>query len=319
MSQPIKNQGDEHPKARKQHLVAIHDLNRDEIEQLLAKACQWISRDGTLKYPVPSLKNKTVANLFFENSTRTRCSFELAAKRLGADVLNFSHEESSTHKGETLLDTVENLRAMGVNLFVVRHSVEGVPALLAEHFGQRASVVNAGDGCHEHPTQALLDLLTIRYAKGDFSRLKIAIIGDIIHSRVANSDIQALLTMGVAEIRLIGPSAFLPAESWRPNITLHTELSSGIQNADVIITLRIQKERINDIEIPDEAAYFKCYGLRSEHLSLAAANAIVMHPGPMNRGVEIEEQVADGPQSMILQQTAFGVAMRMAVLDSLLA
>lgn len=309
------NNVNSHSNAKRRHLLSTQDLSRSEIEQLLTKASQWIANDDTLQHPIPTLKNKTVANLFFENSTRTRCSFELAARRLGADVLNFSHTESSTHKGETLLDTVDNLLAMGVNVFVIRHSVEGVPALLAEHLGPRAVVINAGDGCHEHPTQALLDLLTIHRLKGSFAQLRVAITGDIIHSRVANSDIQALLTMGVGEIRLIGPPAFLPSESWRPNISLHTDLASGIRDVDVIMTLRIQKERIKESEIPHPETYCQQYGLSADKLSMAAPKAIVMHPGPMNRGIEIEDQVADGPQSVILLQASMGVAMRMAVLD----
>lgn len=271
--------------------------------------------------PNPILKNKVIANLFAENSTRTRCSFEIGAQKLGAYVLNFDTTSSSIQKGESLLDTVDNLAAMGVNLFVVRHSEVGMPAKLAEHLGIRAAVINAGDGTNEHPTQAMLDMLTIHRHKANFSKLSVAIVGDIQHSRVARSVCFALNTLGVSDIRLVGPLLLLPEKTAlpSPHIQLHHHLSQGIADADVIMMLRIQHERFQQNETAFNLnEYIANYGLNAEALKQAKPDAIVMHPGPINRGVEITSEVADGPQSVILEQPKLGVAMRMAIMENAL-
>lgn len=299
----------------KQFLSTQH-ITRAEILYLLEKAQTWISSQTTLIQPPPLLKNKIVANLFFENSTRTRCSFEISAQKLGAYVLNFDVQSSSTQKGETLLDTVRNLEAMGVDLWVMRHPEAGMPAWIAEQLGPYAAVINAGDGTNEHPTQAMLDILTIQQHKPDFSKLTISIVGDIRHSRVARSLCFALTTLGVAEIRLVGPSTLLPAKNTlSSNIHLHTNLTRGVENADVVMALRIQKERINRDETTLSLEdYVQSYCIRTDTLRHAKSDAIVMHPGPMNRDIEIESAVADGSQSVILEQPKMGVAMRMAIM-----
>ncbi len=295
------------------HFLSVKEVTKEQIQALFATAQQWLT-------PIPPpalLKHKTVANLFLENSTRTRCSFELAAKRLGADVLNFNFGASSQAKGETLLDTVANLQALGVDLFVVRHAVEGMPARIAQHLGAQASVINAGDGCHEHPTQAMLDAFTIQHYKGKFKGLRVAIIGDVKHSRVANSVIAALLTLEVNEIHLIGPAALLP-QVLEPEIKVYEDLTAGIADADIVMVLRLQRERMQEGHVPNQEVYFRDYGLTAEKLRYAKPDAIVMHPGPINRGVEIASEVADGPQSVILSQVRFGVVVRMAIMSHLL-
>jgi aspartate carbamoyltransferase catalytic subunit len=266
------------------------------------------------------LDGKSVFNLFFENSTRTRTTFEIAAKRLSADVVNLNVQASSTAKGESLLDTIDNLAAMKADMFVVRHGQSGAPTLIAKHINKVAPhirVMNAGDGRHAHPTQALLDAFTIRHFKGDFQHLRVAIVGDILHSRVARSNIHALTTLGVPEIRAIGPRTLLPSGLNELGLQVYTDLAEGLRDVDVILTLRLQNERMRGAMLPSTQEYFKNYGLTVDRLSVAKPDAIVMHPGPMNRGVEIDSAVADGGQSVILSQVTFGIAVRMAVMSML--
>ena len=266
------------------------------------------------------LAGKSVFNLFFENSTRTRTTFEIAAKRLSADVVNLNVQASSTAKGESLLDTIDNLAAMKADMFVVRHAQSGAPYLIAQHINKVAPhirVMNAGDGRHAHPTQALLDAYTIRHFKGSFEHLRVAIVGDILHSRVARSNIHALSTLGVPEIRAIGPLTLLPSGLREMGLHVYTDLVEGLRDVDVIIMLRLQNERMRGALLPSTQEYFKHYGLTQEKLSVARPDAIVMHPGPMNRGVEIDSAVADGVQSVILSQVTFGIAVRMAVMSML--
>jgi len=256
-----------------------------------------------------------VFNLFFEPSTRTRTTFEIAAKRLSADVINLNIAASSQTKGESLLDTVANLSAMQADIFVVRHDASGVPYLIARHVKPHEHVINAGDGRHAHPTQALLDLYTIRHYNGSFEQLSVAIVGDILNSRVARSDIHALLAMGVRDLRAVGPLTLLPVGLEELGLQVHTRLEEGIRNADVIIMLRLQNERMRGALLPSAQEYFGNYGLTPQALRHAKSDCIVMHPGPMNRGVEIDSTVADGPHSVILPQVSFGIAVRMAVLS----
>jgi aspartate carbamoyltransferase catalytic subunit len=263
---------------------------------------------------VPLLRGKSIVNLFFENSTRTRTTFELAANRLSADVLSMSIATSSTSKGESLLDTIRNLEAMYVDMFVVRHSISGAAHFIAQHAAPHVSVINAGDGQHAHPTQAMLDMFTIRQLKNDFTKLRVAIVGDILHSRVARSDIKALNTLGVAEVRVIAPKTLLPAHVEELGVSVSHNLADGLQDIDVIIMLRLQKERMSAALLPSESEYFKCFGLTEQRLKYAKPDAIVMHPGPINRGVEIDSSVADGPQSVILKQVSNGIAVRMAIM-----
>ncbi|MEO7326012.1 MAG: aspartate carbamoyltransferase catalytic subunit [Dokdonella sp.] len=302
---------------RLRHLLTLDGLGRARIESLLDRAAQLRAE---FRAGAPSLKlleGSTVVNLFFEASTRTRTSFELAASRLGAIVVNFDIASSSTSKGESLEDTLATLEAMDSNAFVVRHKENGTPARLAAHV-RHASVLNAGDGNHAHPTQGLLDLLTIRDHKGRIDGLKIAICGDIRHSRVARSDVHGFGALGAAEIRLCGPAALLPAPHELPQCRIVEDFDAAIEGVDVIVMLRIQKERIQDLPGVDEAEYFARYGLDRARLARAHRDAIVMHPGPMNRGIEIAADVADGAQSVVLEQVANGIFARMAVLDALL-
>jgi aspartate carbamoyltransferase catalytic subunit len=264
---------------------------------------------------VPLLRGKSVFNLFFENSTRTRTTFEIAAKRLSADVINLDIARSSAAKGESLLDTIANLSAMHADMFVVRHSESGAPYLIAQHCAPHVHVVNAGDGRHAHPTQGLLDMYTIRHFKQDFTKLTVAIVGDIVHSRVARSDIHALTTLGVPEIRAVGPKTLVPGDLAAMGVRVCHDMKEGIKDADVIIMLRLQNERMSGAMLPSAAEFFKNYGLTPEKLALAKPDAIVMHPGPINRGVEIDSAVADGTQSVILPQVTFGIAVRMAVMS----
>jgi aspartate carbamoyltransferase catalytic subunit len=264
---------------------------------------------------VPLLRGKSVFNLFFENSTRTRTTFEIAAKRLSADVFNLNINVSSAAKGETLLDTIANLSAMQADLFVVRHEASGAPYLIAQHVAPHVHVVNAGDGRHAHPTQALLDMYTIRHFKKDFSNLTVAVVGDVLHSRVARSNIHALTTLGVAEVRAIAPLTLLPSGLDQMGVRVFTDMREGLKDVDVIIMLRLQNERMRGALLPSSHEYFKNYGLTEEKLALAKSDCIVMHPGPMNRGVEIDSAVADGKQSVILNQVTFGIAVRMAVMS----
>ena len=299
------------------HLLSIEGLSRDMITHILDTASQFVSlsdSDRDVK-KVPLLRGKSVFNLFFENSTRTRTTFEIAAKRLSADVLNLNINASSTSKGESLLDTINNLSAMSADMFVVRHASSGAPYLIAEHVAPHVHVINAGDGRHAHPTQGLLDMYTIRHYKKDFTNLRVAIVGDILHSRVARSDIHALTTLGVPEIRAIGPHTLLPGGLEQLGVRTFTNMDAGLKDVDVIIMLRLQNERMSGALLPSAQEYFKSYGLTPERLALAKPDAIVMHPGPMNRGVEIDSAVADGPQAVILPQVTFGIAVRMAVMS----
>ncbi|MEP7282536.1 MAG: aspartate carbamoyltransferase catalytic subunit, partial [Rubrivivax sp.] len=264
---------------------------------------------------VPLLRGKSVFNLFFENSTRTRTTFEIAAKRLSADVINLDIARSSTAKGESLLDTIANLSAMQADMFVVRHSESGAPYLIAQHCAPHVHVVNAGDGRHAHPTQGLLDMYTIRHFKGDFRKLTVAVVGDIVHSRVARSDIHGLTTLGVPEIRAVGPKTLVPADLREMGVRVVHDMAEGIRDADVIIMLRLQNERMSGAMLPSAGEFFKSFGLTTEKLALARPDAIVMHPGPINRGVEIASDVADGRASVILPQVTFGIAVRMAVMS----
>jgi aspartate carbamoyltransferase catalytic subunit len=304
-----------------QHLLSTEGLPRDAVLRILDTAESFLEVSGREVKKVPLLRGKSVFNIFFENSTRTRTTFEIAAKRLSADVINLDVNRSSTAKGETLLDTVDNLVAMHADMFVVRHATSGAPFLIAEHLARSGQhgvhVVNAGDGRHAHPTQGLLDMFTIRHYKRDFSRLSVAIVGDILHSRVARSDIHALATLGVPEIRIVGPKTLLPANVDGLPVRVFHDMNEGIRDCDVIIMLRLQNERMNGALLPSAKEFFSCYGLTAKRLKLAKPDAIVMHPGPMNRGVEIASEVADGPQAVILSQVSFGIAVRMAVMSIL--
>ena len=297
------------------HLLSIEGLPRDIVTHILDTAANFTSVNDREVKKVPLLRGKSVFNLFFENSTRTRTTFDIAAKRLSADVFNLDIARSSTAKGETLLDTIDNLSAMAADIFVVRHSESGAPYLIAKHVAPHVHVVNAGDGRHAHPTQGLLDAYTIRHYKKDFSQLRVAIVGDVLHSRVARSDIHALLALGCPEVRVVGPRTLVPADLAQMGVRVFHNLEEGIRDCDVIIMLRLQNERMSGALLPSSQEYFKSFGLTPERLQLAKPDAIVMHPGPINRGVEIASSVADGPQSVILSQVTFGIAVRMAVMS----
>ncbi len=296
------------------HFLSIEGLNKTLLTEILDIAESFIGMNDQQIKKVPLLRGKTIVNLFFENSTRTRTTFELAAKRLSADVLSMSIATSSTSKGESLLDTIRNLEAMFVDMFVVRHAISGAAHFVAQHTSPHISVINAGDGQHAHPTQAMLDMFTIRQVKQDFTNLRVAIIGDILHSRVARSQIQALNTLGAAEVRVIAPKTLLPSHVESLGVNVSHDLTSGLKDIDVIIMLRLQKERMTSALLPSESEYFKCFGLTEAKLKIAKPDAIVMHPGPINRGVEIDSKVADGPQSVILKQVSNGIAIRMAIM-----
>ena len=297
------------------HFLTPEGLSAELLTQILDTAETFIDNtQSPRKIKSPQLlRDKTVVNLFFENSTRTRTTFELAAKNLGAEVINMNIATSATSKGESLLDTIRNLEAMFVDAFVVRHAVSGAAHFIAQQTAPHISVINAGDGQHAHPTQAMLDVFTIRQHKPDFSQLRVAIIGDILHSRVARSEIHALNILGAKEVRVIAPKTLLPAEIEALGVTVSHNLQDGLQDIDVVIMLRLQKERMTSALLPSESEYFSCFGLTEEKLKIAKPNAIVMHPGPINRGVEIDSKVADGKQSVILQQVSNGVAVLMAV------
>jgi aspartate carbamoyltransferase catalytic subunit len=299
------------------HLLSIEGLPRAVLTQILDTAGTFVSVHEREVKKVPLLRGKSVFNLFFENSTRTRTTFEIAAKRLSADVINLDIARSSTAKGESLLDTIANLSAMHADMFVVRHSESGAPYLIAQHCAPHVHVVNAGDGRHAHPTQGLLDMYTIRHFKGDFTRLSVAIVGDIVHSRVARSDIHALTTLGAPDIRAVGPKTLVPGDLAQMGVRVCHDMAEGIRGADVIIMLRLQNERMGGALLPSAGEFFKTYGLTPDKLALAKPDAIVMHPGPINRGVEIDSTVADGQASVILPQVTFGIAVRMAVMSTL--
>jgi aspartate carbamoyltransferase catalytic subunit len=302
-------------KGNLKHFLTVEGLNRDLLVEILdrSEAFLGVARQAVKK--VPLCKGKVVANLFFENSTRTRTTFELAAKRLSADVLNLNISTSATAKGETLLDTLRNLEAMHVDMFVVRHADSGAAHFIARHANPHVSIINAGDGRHAHPTQGMLDMFTIRRHKGDFAPLTVAIVGDILHSRVARSQIQALNTLGTGEVRVIAPRTLIPAQAESLGVRVFHSLPDGVRDADVIILLRLQRERMSGALLPSEHEYFHLFGLTEKRLQGARPDAIVMHPGPINRGVEMDSQVADGPRSVILEQVSNGIAVRMAIMS----
>ncbi|MBZ0097249.1 MAG: aspartate carbamoyltransferase catalytic subunit [Sulfuricella sp.] len=301
-----------------QHLLTIEGLPAATLRHILDTASSFLNIPEREVKKVPLLQGKAIFNLFFEPSTRTRTTFEIAAKKLSADVINLNVGASSTSKGETLLDTVDNLAAMQADMFVVRHGQSGAAHLIAGHVEPHIHVVNAGDGRHAHPTQGLLDMFTIRHYKKDLTRLRVAIVGDMLHSRVARSQIHALTTLGVPEVRVIAPKTLIPACAERMGVQIYHDMAKGLKDVDVIIMLRLQNERMRGALLPSAQEYFKYYGLTAEKLALARPDAIVMHPGPMNRGVEIESSVADGVQSVILSQVTFGIAVRMAVMSILM-
>jgi len=298
-----------------QHLLSIEGLPRAVLTQILDTAHSFVGVTEREVKKVPLLRGKSVFNLFFEPSTRTRTTFEIAAKRLSADVINLNIAASSQTKGESLLDTVANLSAMQADIFIVRHAASGAPYLIARNVKSHEHVVNAGDGRHAHPTQGLLDLYTIRHYKQDFTRLTVAIVGDILHSRVARSLIHGLTTLGAPEVRVIAPETLLPTGVESLGVKVFHDMKKGLAGADVIVMLRLQNERMRGALLPSAQEFNKNYGLSADKLALAKADAIVMHPGPMNRGVEIDSAVADGPHSVILPQVTFGIAVRMAVMS----
>ncbi|MGD8514101.1 MAG: aspartate carbamoyltransferase catalytic subunit [Granulosicoccaceae bacterium] len=314
---PIKKprtiQIDSHGRLR--HFIAIEGLSREILTEILdtAESFAGVSEKNVKK--VPLLRGRTIANLFFEPSTRTRTTFELAAKRLSADVLNINITASSTSKGETLLDMLRNLEAMDVEMFVVRHNTSGAAEFIARNVAPHIRVLNAGDGSHAHPTQAMLDMFTIRRHKPDFPSLRVAIVGDILHSRVARSQIHALNILGVQEVRVVAPRTLLPAGIEQLGVHPYTNIDEGIRDVDVIIMLRLQRERMRGAFIPSEHEYFRLFGLSEERLALAQPDVMVMHPGPINRGVEMDSSVADGPHSVILEQVTNGIAVRMAAMS----
>src|SRR3990167_6785404 len=296
------------------HLLSTEGLSRDILTQILDTAANFVSVSNREVKKVPLLRGKSVFNLFFENSTRTRTTFDIAATRLSADVYTLDIARSSPAKGESLLDTIANLSAMAADIFVVRHSESGAPYLIAQHVAPHVHVVNAGDGRHAHPTQGLLDMYTIRHYKKDFTQLSVAIVGDVLHSRVARSDIHALTTLGCPDVRVVGPRTLVPGDLSQMGVRVCHTLEEGIKDCDVVITLRLQNERMSGALLPSSQEYFKSFGLTTERLRWAKPDAIVMHPGPINRGVEIDSAVVDGPQSVILPQVTFGIAVRMAVM-----
>lgn len=300
---------------RLRHFLSIEGLNQKILTDILDTAESFASVPEQTVKKVPLLRGKTIVNLFFEASTRTRTTFELAAKRLSADVLNINAIASSTVKGESLLDTLRNLQAMHCDMFVVRHAESGAANFIAQHVQPHVAVINAGDGRHAHPTQAMLDMFTIRRQKREFAPLRVAIVGDILHSRVARSQIAALNTLGTGEVRVVAPLTLLPAQVRSLGVHAYTDLSEGIRDVDVIIMLRLQQERMQGALLPSAHEYFQLYGLTEAKLNKAKSDAIVMHPGPINRGVEMDSQVADGPRSVILQQVSHGIAIRMAVMS----
>ncbi len=299
---------------RLRHLLTIDGLPRAILTQILDTAESFMDVGEREVKKVPLLRGKSIFNLFFEPSTRTRTTFEIAAKRLSADVVNLNIGTSSQTKGEAILDTVDNLAAIHADMFIVRHSQSGAPHFIARHVAPHISVINAGDGRHAHPTQGLLDMFTIRRFKGEFHNLTVAIVGDVLHSRVARSQIHALTTLGVPEVRVIGPKTLLPTGVEQMGVKVFHDMESGLAGCDVVIMLRLQNERMKGALLPSAQEYFKFFGLTPEKLALAKPDAIVMHPGPMNRGVEIASEVADGPQSVILPQVTYGIAVRMAVM-----
>ena len=300
---------------RLKHFISIEGLPRDLLIAILDAAQSFAGVGERAIKKLPLLRGKTIATLFFEPSTRTRTTFELAAKRLSADVLNINVQSSATRKGESLLDTLRTLEAMHCDMFVVRHPMSGAAQLIASHVAPHVRVINAGDGRHEHPTQAVLDCFTIRRVKGDLSSLVVAIVGDILHSRVARSDIHALNILGVGELRVVGPKTLIPPGVEALGVRVFYDLEPGLRDADVVIMLRLQNERMQGALLPSAHEYFQTYGLTAAKLAVARPDVTVMHPGPINRGVEIDTAVADGPHSVILQQVSHGIAVRMAIMS----
>ncbi len=305
-------------KGRLRHFLTIEDIPRDTLIQILDTAESFISFGQREIRKAPLLRGKTVVNLFFEPSTRTRTTFEIAAKRLSADVINLDAKRMSTIKGETLLDTVSTIEAMKTDMFVVRDAASGSAFLIAQHVSPEVRIINAGDGRHAHPTQAMLDMFTIRQYKKEFADLSVAIVGDILHSRVARSQIHALKILGVKDIRVVGPKTLIPTAIEKLGASSYHRLETGIENVDVVMMLRLQLERMEGQLIPSEQEYFHLYGLTEEKLKLAKDDVIVMHPGPMNRGLEIASSVADGEHSVILAQVTNGIAIRMSVMATIM-
>ena len=298
------------------HFLSLDGLPRELLTEILDTADSFLEVGARAVKKVPLLRGKTVCNVFFENSTRTRTTFELAAQRLSADVISLNVSTSSTSKGETLFDTLRNLEAMAADIFVVRHADSGAAHFIAEHVCPNLAIINGGDGRHAHPTQGMLDMLTIRRHKGDFENLSVAIVGDILHSRVARSNMLALKTLGCPDIRVIAPKTLLPIgleESY--GVRVFSDANEGLKDVDVVIMLRLQRERMQGGLLPSEGEFYRLFGLTEQRLKLAKPDALVMHPGPINRGVEIESAVTDGPQSVILNQVTYGIAIRMAVLS----
>ncbi len=306
------------PDGQLKHLLTLDGLPSRILTQILDTAETFLDVGERDVKKVPLLRGKAIFNLFFEPSTRTRTTFDIAAKRLSADVVTLNIAASSQSKGETVLDTVANLTAMHADMFIVRHGQSGAAHFIARHVAPHIAVVNAGDGRHAHPTQGLLDVFTIRRYKGAFHNLRVAIVGDILHSRVARSQIHALTTLGVPEVRVIAPRTLLPTGVEQMGVHVFHDMKAGLKDVDVVIMLRLQNERMKGALLPSAQEYFKQYGLTMDKLALAKPDAIVMHPGPMNRGVEIDSEVADGPQSVILPQVTYGIAVRMAVMSMLM-
>lgn len=299
---------------RLKHFLTVEGLGSDLLLEILDHAESFAGVGDRAVKKVPLLRGCTVANLFFEPSTRTRTTFELAAKRLSADVLNLNSSTSSTSKGESLQDTLQTLEAMHCDMFVIRHANSGAAHFAAARAAPGVHVINAGDGRHAHPTQAMLDMFTIRRHKPDFRSLRVAIVGDVAHSRVARSDIHALRALGVSDVRVVGPRTLIPSGIESLGVRVFHELEPGIRDTDVVIMLRLQRERMRSALLPSEQEYFDCFGLTAARLAAARADAIVMHPGPINRGVEIDSEVADGGRSVILQQVSHGISVRMAIM-----
>ena len=299
---------------RLRHFLTIEGLERETLVHILDTAETFISFGEREIKKVPVLRGKTVVNLFFENSTRTRTTFEIAAKRLSADVINLNPGRMSTSKGESVLDTVRNLEAMHTDLFVVRDAHSGAAYLISQHVLPHVAIINAGDGRHAHPTQAMLDVFTIRQHKREFKNLRVAIVGDILHSRVARSQIHALNILGTPEVRVVAPKTLLPTEVERLGVHPYTDMRLGLRDVDVVIMLRLQLERMQGTLIASEQEYFTLYGLTADKLAQASPDVMVMHPGPINRGLEIDSEVADGPHSVILNQVTNGIAVRMSIM-----
>lgn len=300
---------------RLRHFLSLDGLPRAMLTEILDTADSFLEVGSRSVKKVPLMRGMTVCNVFFENSTRTRTTFELAAKRLSADVITLNVSTSSTSKGETLTDTLRTLEAMAADMFVVRHADSGAAHFIAEHVSPNVAIINGGDGRHSHPTQGMLDMLAIRRHKGNVENLKVAIVGDILHSRVARSNMLALKTLGCPDIRVIAPKTLLPVGLEQYGVNVYTDINKGLKDVDVIIMLRLQRERMQGGLLPSEGEFYRLYGLSEQRLALAHPEAIVLHPGPINRGVEIDSVVADSPRSVILNQVTYGIAVRMAVLS----